>query len=246
MAIPRYAFFEWFFNAGRGILKNQIDWSVDDAEADAYVQSLATSGVLPAGSAARRSLRWNETNSNWESFSSESTWYFALTASVDMQPIADVMIDALTNGFNRRVRGSNATHYNPAVGEVVLGRWNLPRYPIYGANNSWAADGDADAVAAFGVSPVYSWVILPADVAGEAIQNRFWTIAPIGGGSGEAAGVFDNIPAFTEVNMNLIIDGVTYRAARARIEWEAGTVNYGFNLGFSPMEDAPTAVWQAP
>ena len=163
-----------------------------------------------------------------------------------MQPIAAAVVDMLANGANRRVRGSNATHYNPAISQVVLTRWNIPYYPITGALNSWVGDGDADAAAAFSISTVFHWIVLPADVSGQYIANRFWTIAPRGGGSGETAGEIANTPAYTEVNARLLINGVEYRVARARIEWAGGTVNYNLGVGFTPVSDAPTAVWVGP
>ena len=203
-------------------------------------------GGLPTGSSVRDSLRWNVGTSAWEAYSTEDDWYFALTSTPDMPPIAAAIVDMLTNGANRRVRGSDATHYNPSVAQVVLGRWNLPYYPINGQLNSWAADGDADAAAAFSTGTVFQWVILPSDVSGRYIANRFWTIAPRGGGSGETAGVIDNNPAYTEVNARLLINGVEYRVARARIEWAVGTTNYNLGVGFTPVEDTPTAVWVGP
>ena len=79
MPIPRIDFFDFRFGGGRGVKKDQVDWVVPDADADAYVQSLATSGVLPSGSSGKRALRWNATTSSWEAFSSVDTWYYALT-----------------------------------------------------------------------------------------------------------------------------------------------------------------------
>ena len=201
-------------------------------------------GALPTGTSAENALRWNATDSTWESYSAEDTWYYALTPTTDMQPIADVMVDALTNGFNRGVRGSNATHYNSAVGEVVLTKWNFPRYVIDG-HDSWTADGDTDAVAAFSVRTVYSWIILPDDVSGTYIANRFWSVRPTSR-SPVAPGTIANTPNFGEVNRVLLIDGVTYRVARARIEWQTGETNHNWTLDYSAMEDAPTAVWQTP
>ena len=203
-------------------------------------------GGLPAGSSVRDSLRWNAGTSAWAAYSTEDDWYYALTPTTDMPPISAALVDMLTNGANRRVRGSNATHYNPAIAQVVLTRWNLPYYPITGALNSWVADGDADATAAFSTGTVYHWVILPSDVSGQYILNRFWTISPGGGGSGETVGVIVNTPAYTEVNARLHIDGVEYRVARARIEWAVGTTNYNLGVGFTPAEDTPTAVWVGP
>ena len=218
----------------------------DGATTDLTLPAGMTGGGLPAGSSVRDSLRWNAGTSAWEAYSTEDDWYYALTPTTDMPPISAALVDMLTNGANRRVRGSNATHYNPAVAQVVLTRWNLPYYPINGQFNSWAADGDADAVAAFSTGTVYHWVILPSDVSGGSILNRFWTIAPAVGGSGETAGVITNTPAYTEVNARLHIDGVEYRVARARIEWAVGTTNYNLGVGFTPAEDTPTAVWVGP
>ena len=255
MPIPRYDHFAFRFRGGRGIRKSQVDWSVDDGDADAYVQSLATSGVLPSGSSARRALRWNDTTSSWEAFSSVGTYYWVLTPTIDMQPITDVMIDALTNGFNRAIRGSPNTHYNSSVGEVVLSSPSLPRYRINGASGaSWEADAairnqaaSIAAIAAFNISTVYSWIILAGDVNGELIANRYWNIVPSEATiTTEPLGVFTNTPAFTQVNKNLIINGVTFLVARARLEWEPGTTNHNFELTFNPQQDAPTAVWQTP
>ena len=216
------------------------------ADGTAETDVLPDSGGLPTGSSVRDSLRWNVGRSAWEAYSTEDDWFYALTPNVDMQPIAAAVVDMLANGANRRVRGSNATHYNPAISQVVLTRWNIPYYPITGALNSWVADGDADAAAAFSISTVFHWIVLPADVSGQYIANRFWTIAPRGGGSGETAGEIANTPAYTEVNARLLINGVEYRVARARIEWAGGTVNYNLGVGFTPVSDAPTAVWVGP
>ena len=216
------------------------------ADGTAETDVLPDSGGLPTGSSVRDSLRWNVGRSAWEAYSTEDDWFYALTPNVDMQPIAAAVVDMLANGANRRVRGSNATHYNPAISQVVLTRWNIPYYPITGALNSWVADGDADAAAAFSISTVFHWIVLPADVSGQYIANRFWTIAPRGGGSGETASEIANTPAYTEVNARLLINGVEYRVARARIEWAGGTVNYNLGVGFTPVSDAPTAVWVGP
>ena len=213
-----------------------------------------TSG-LPSGSDARRALRWNDTNSSWEAFSSESTLYYALTTTESaMTPIRDVIIDALTNGFNDSIRGQRRnTHYNSSVGEIVLGRQYLPYYNVNGAAGaSWegdAARGRADSIAAFAafsVSPLYSWIILPADTNGAILANRYWNVVPRDGTSSEPPGVITNTPAFTRVNQDLIINDVTFHAARARIEWETGTTIHNFELTFNPQQDAPTAVWQTP
>ena len=217
------------------------------ADGTAEPDVLPDSGGLPTGSSVRDSLRWNVGRSAWEAYSTEDDWYFALTTTPEMPPIAAAIVDMLTDGANRRVRGSNATHYNPSVAQVVLTRWNLPYYPITGALNSWVADGDADAAAAFSTGTVFQWVILPSDVSGRYIANRFWTISPRGGGSGETAGGIANTPAYTEVNARLLINGVEYRVARARIEWAVGTTtNYNLGVGFTPVEDTPTAVWVGP
>ena len=217
------------------------------ADGTAETDVLPDSGGLPTGSSVRDSLRWNVGTSAWEAYSTEDDWYFALTTTPEMPPIAAAIVDMLTDGANRRVRGSNATHYNPSVAQVVLTRWNLPYYPITGALNSWVADGDADAAAAFSTGTVFQWVILPSDVSGRYIANRFWTISPRGGGSGETAGGIANTPAYTEVNARLLINGVEYRVARARIEWAVGTTtNYNLGVGFTPVEDTPTAVWVGP
>ena len=214
------------------------------ADGTAETDVLPDSGGLPTGSSVRDSLRWNA--GAWEAYSTEDDWFYALTPDVDMQPIAAAVVDMLANGANRRVRGLNATHYNPSVAQVVLTRWNIPYYPITGALNSWVGDGDADAAAAFSISTVYHWVILPSDVSGQYIANRFWTISPRGGGSGETVGVIVNTPAYTEVNARLLINGVEYRVARARIEWSVGTTNYNLGVGFTSVSDAPTAVWVGP
>ena len=210
-------------------------------------------GDLPDGSAAENSLRWNEDASSWESYSAVSTYYWALTPTVDMQPIADVMIDALTNGFNRSIRGSRPTHYESSVGEVVLSSPLLPIYNINGAAGaSWEADAakgrvaSIAALAVFNIETVYSWIILAGDVNGDTLANRYWNIVPRTGTSSEPAGVIANMPEFSQVNKDLIINGVTFLAARARIEWEAGTTIHNFGLTFNPQQDAPTAVWQTP
>lgn len=195
---------------------------------------------VPAGS-ARYSLRFNPDDAAWEAYSDESTWYYALTTDRDLDMIAAVLVDAITNGFNRRVRGSNATHFNPSIADIVLTKWNIPYYPVIGAHNSWTADGDADAAATFSADS-YSWLILPKDTAADAILNRNWTISPRTGGSGEAAGQFSNNPAYTPVNSNLLIDGVRYLVARAAIHWVAGTTNWNFGLAYNPQEDTPTVV----
>ena len=264
MPIPRYDYFDFRFRGGRGIRKSQVDWSVDDGDADAYVQSLATSGVLPSGNAGRRALRWNNTTSSWEAFSSESTYYYALTVTTDTQQIAAVMIDALTTGFNRSIRGRRPNHYNSSVGEVVLSTQPSAEaaaaqpifayYPINGAGSpSWEADagrGRAASVAALAafnnISTVYLWIILAEDVSGAFLANRYWNVVPRPGSGSEPAGVITNTPAFTQVNQNLIINGVTFVAARARIEWEPGTTIHNFELTPNSEQDAPSAVWQTP
>ena len=207
---------------------------------------------LPTGSAARNALRWNTTDSEWEAFSDRDDWFFALTPNTDTAPVAAAIIDALTNGVNRSIVGNSGTHYNSAVAEVVLTRWRSPFYNIFGARNSWAyssSEGEAAAtaaLAAFGVSPVYHWIIVPNDVAGPSIENRFWTIEATDGGGGEAPGVISNVPAYTRVNQDLEINGVTYLVARARVEWEAGTVNFNTYDSFTAVQDVVTAVWVTP
>ena len=236
------------YTGGSELLSGVLDITADIADAPRAVitlPELPSGGVLPDGSATRDSLRWNVTASAWEAFSSVSTWYYALTPDNVPQPIAAVLKDALLNGFNNGLRRS--FHYDSSIGEVVLGRRNLPGYPIDG-DNSWESDGDAHAVSVFGVDEVYHWIILPADVSGSSIANRFWTIEPrstSGGGSRIEPGVLDATPAYTETNENLIVNGVTYRVARARITWVPGTVNHNFRLRFVPKVDAPTVVWQA-
>ena len=44
MAIPRPDFFDFLFNGGRGIRKNQVDWSVEDSEFDGLITQLMGSG----------------------------------------------------------------------------------------------------------------------------------------------------------------------------------------------------------
>ena len=86
----------------------------------------------------------------------------------------------------------------------------------------------------------------PAMFPGNTSPTDFWTISPRGGGSGETVGVIVNTPAYTEVNARLLINGVEYRVARARIEWSVGTTNYNLGVGFTSVSDAPTAVWVGP
>lgn len=46
MAIPRPDFFDFLFNRGRGVRKNQVDWSVADTEFDRAVAAIATGGTV--------------------------------------------------------------------------------------------------------------------------------------------------------------------------------------------------------
>ena len=231
---------------------NLVGTGVEAVAAGDVVTITVSSSGLPPGGAARRSLRWNDTDSSWEAFSAEDVWYYALTPTVDMQGIADVMIDGLTNGFNQSIRGSIQLHYNPAIAEAVINRYNRPYYLINGANNSWEADGTAGnteaaaAVAAFSVPTIYLWIILPADTGGDYILNRFWEVKTLLGGASEDRGILANTPAFGQGGQNIIIDGVTYLTARARIDWETGTTNHNFQLDLNVVEDAPTVVWQSP
>ena len=232
-----------------------------EATAQGDVVTIAVSSTgLPSGTPAENRLRWNDTTSSWEAFSSVGTYYWALTPTIDMQPIANVMIDALTNGFNRAIRGARPTHYNPSVGEAVLSTQPLPAalpvlayYPINGAaGSSWEADAargraaSVAAIAAFNISTVYSWIILAEDVSGAFLANRYWNVRPTHYNSSEPPGVLANTPAFGRVNKDLIVNGVTFVAARARLEWEPGTTIHNFELTFNPQQDAPTAVWVTP
>lgn len=251
MPLQRTDFFDFIFNSGRGLKKDQVDWSTDDATADSYVRSLAGSGgVLPDGSAVRDSLRWDDAASAWESFSSVDSWYYALTPNTDVQPIADVLVDGLTNGFNRSLRnGAYELHYDAAIGEAVLNRGNLPQYVIDGVGaTSWEQQGTTEslhAVSVFSIPEFYHWIILPEDTVGRYILNRFWTIVPITDGRNRPPGVIDS-GAYSVINQVLLINGVTHLVARARIVWEANTVNHNWVLQFDALADAPTAVWQTP
>ena len=44
MTIPRYTFFEWFINGGRGINADQVDWSVTDPDLNALLATLTGAG----------------------------------------------------------------------------------------------------------------------------------------------------------------------------------------------------------
>ena len=247
MTIKRIDFFDFLFGGGRGVRKDQVDWAVDDGDADVYVQSLASS-LLPAGNTARNQLKWNNTTSSWEPFSTEDTWYFALTVDAAMQPIAEALHDALLNGFNDRLQYRNIdTHYNPALAEVVLSRYSTPRYNINGDyldRDDWESNEPA-AYTVFNVDTVYSWIILPADTYREAILNRYWSIEPLPAIRNGPTGTLLS-GAWNQVNQNLIINGVEYLLARARIEWEPGGTSHNFDVVYTPELDVATVVWITP
>ena len=137
MPIPRIDFFDFRFGGGRGIRKSQVDWGVDDADADAYVQSLATSvACCRPVPTLNGSLRWNDTTSSWEAFSSVGTWYYALT--VDANSLAQIpaaLTEALISGFTPALTPGNYQTTYATAAEVVIGRFNLPYYLING--NGW-------------------------------------------------------------------------------------------------------------
>ena len=230
----------FLFDSGRGLSPNQVKWSEPDPDLATLIKS------HPIGSSARTAARWNSTDAIWEAYSSEDTWYYALTASTNKDLVSAGIEDMLVNGQNSRVRGAQHTHYNPSVAEAVISRYNTPYYFMYGQANSWAADGDTDAVAAFATSPIYSWLILPQDLSIGSIRNSLWTIAPRSGSTFEPEGVFANIPSYSRISSDLHINSVAFVVARARIEWEVGTVNHNFGLAYTPIMDVVTLEWVTP
>ena len=254
MPIPRIDFFDFRFGGGRGVKKDQVDWVVPDTDADAYVQSLATSGVLPSGSSVKRALRWNATTSSWEAFSSVDTWYYALTVDNSLAQIPAAIIEALTSGFSPALTPGNYQTTYATAAEVVIGRFNLPYYLINGTAGGWESRAEPGAIAAharFNVDDVYSWIFLPVDVAGAAALTRFWSVSTLqavvhGGrldqGILESGGVYGRLEPGGTPRV-LLIDGTEYWAMRAALHWEAGTVNHNFQIVYTPAEDTPTVEW---
>ena len=203
-------------------------------------------GGLPMGSAVRTSLRWDSTAAEWEAFSVVDIWYYALTISANLPPIAAALLDALGSGFAEHLRGSRQTTYIEAAG-VVLGRWNRPYYKISG-QNSWESDGaggNALAQAAFtqfSVDDMYAWILLPVDTASGVAAGTF-VVVPIDGSVLDQPSDYVPVRDAGGALRELRIDGVSYFAYRASLHWEAGSPSRNFSIEYSPREEMPTVAW---
>ena len=187
MGIPRPDFFDFLFNRGRGIRKNQVDWSVDDHDADAYIDGrIQAAGGVPAGVLVRRRIY------DAEAISDLATTRLELlpAPAAGQYVIPHRLIVSKTGGPDppAEVAGTNiwlATA--PVAGGLLNTTVGSPNFLTTGPNrlyraaagfqveSGWVRPGDYQTVYLFGGSGGFG----PASYANGGMEVFLWTDSPL-------------------------------------------------------------------
>ena len=111
---------------------------------------------LPSGTAVRTGLKWDSVNGVWESVSTITTVYYALTRENTFASLQEALLHALGT------EGTSYPPYGPYADDVVLNPWSTAEGYSYNVfedtetthkiTNVWPENGEAP----------YAWVISPA------------------------------------------------------------------------------------